>query len=129
MDSNKGKANILLAEDNLLNQELTRVLLTRLGYRCHPVGNGLLALEALRANHFDLLLLDMQMPIMDGLETIHAIRKDPELSKTPVIALTANTLGGDKQRYLDAGCDDYISKPIESSDVAEKIEEVLARYR
>jgi PAS domain S-box-containing protein len=104
---------ILVAEDNPANQELIQAFLESIGLSCDCVENGKLALEALSLRRYDLLLLDIQMPVMDGEETIKRIRGDESLSGLHVIALTANAMKGDEERYRSLGCDDYLSKPID----------------
>ncbi len=120
-DVRKNRKRILVAEDNTMNQMLMRLLLERIGHECTIAENGKVALERLRDGQYDLLLLDMQMPVMDGMETLEAIRKDPVLSGLPVIALTASAMKGDAERFIEAGCDDYLSKPIDRLLLEEKL--------
>ncbi|MDC7717561.1 response regulator [Vogesella sp. DC21W] len=120
--------NILLAEDNPVNQKLAVTILHRRGYHVTVVGNGQEALDALAAAHFDLVLMDMQMPVMDGLEAcqrIRAMQAAGSLTPLPIIALTANAMSGDRERYLQAGMDGYISKPIDAIRTLEEIHRVL----
>lgn len=108
---------ILIAEDNVVNQKLVTHLLGRMGYRIEIVSNGLEVLAALERQTYDLVLMDIQMPEMDGITTSQHIRKT--YSPCPyLVAVTANAMAGDRERYLTAGMDDYISKPI-------RIEELL----
>ncbi|WP_319541534.1 ATP-binding protein [uncultured Pseudodesulfovibrio sp.] len=106
---------ILLADDNPLNRELATTLLTEKNHTVLAVTNGVQALEALKEDRFDLVLMDVQMPIMDGISATRAIRAphsgviDPSV---PILALTAHALKGDRERFLKAGMDDYIAKPI-----------------
>ncbi len=105
---------ILLAEDNVVNQKLAMRLLERLGYRPDVAANGLEVLEALARQPYDLVLMDVQMPEMDGLEATRAIRKGPaQLSQPRIIAMTANAMQGDREACLEAGMDEYVSKPIQ----------------
>ena len=105
---------ILVAEDNEVNQIVIESLLQRLGHRAHVVANGVEAVEAVGRRRFDLVLMDVQMPEMDGCTATQNIRalRGPE-SEIPVIALTANAMRGDRERYLEAGMNDYVPKPIE----------------
>jgi len=124
LDKTKGD-KILVVEDNKINQLLTQSILKDFGYNCSIAENGLVALEMLKVQTFHLILLDMQMPVMDGLETIKHIRDDKTLKDIPVIALTANAIKGDRDKYIEAGCNDYISKPINKGLLKEKINELL----
>jgi len=109
------RLNILLADDNRLNRQLAATVLRENGHDVTPVENGQEVLDLLRAARFDLVLMDVQMPIMDGVSATRAIRTlgsgvlNPQI---PVIALTAHALKGDRQRFLDSGMDGYVSKPI-----------------
>jgi len=110
---------VLLADDNKLNLELASTLLIEQGHDVICVDNGAQALEAVKKQHFDIILMDVQMPIMDGISATRAIR-DPNsgaLNPTiPVVAITAHALKGDKERFLEAGMNDYIAKPIDMSE-------------
>jgi len=106
---------LLLAEDNPINQKLAVVLLQKAGYSVDAVETGVQALEKIQVNEYSAVLMDVQMPEMDGLEATHQIR---ELEKTtgrhiPIIAMTAHAMQGDRERCLEAGMDDYVSKPLE----------------
>jgi CheY-like chemotaxis protein/HPt (histidine-containing phosphotransfer) domain-containing protein len=106
---------ILLAEDNPINQKLAIVLLQKAGYSVDAVENGLDALEKVQANQYSVVLMDVQMPELDGLEATQRIR---ELERStgrhiPIIAMTAHAMQGDRERCLDAGMDDYVTKPLE----------------
>jgi CheY-like chemotaxis protein len=122
MDAGLGKRHplrILLAEDNAVNQKLALRILERLGYRADIASNGLEAIESIERQPYDVILMDVQMPEMDGLEaTRQIIAKWPD--KHPrIIGLTANALEGDREQCLAAGMADYISKPI-------RVEELIA---
>jgi signal transduction histidine kinase/ActR/RegA family two-component response regulator len=105
--------SILLAEDNLVNQTVTKRMLDKLGYRADVAANGLEVLQALERQHYDVVLMDVQMPEMDGLKATREIRQRWSESEQPaIIAMTALALKGDQEMCLSAGMDDYISKPI-----------------
>jgi signal transduction histidine kinase/CheY-like chemotaxis protein len=109
---------ILLAEDNAVNQKLTLRLLAQLGYRADVAGNGLEVLEALERQAYDVVLMDVQMPELDGLEATRRIHARWDPAQCPrIIALTANAMHGDREECLAAGMDDYISKPVRFEDL------------
>ena len=106
-------ADVLLAEDNLTNRKVALMMLRRLGCRTDVVANGADALAAVRKKRYDLVLMDCQMPVMDGWAAAAAIREgEGDGYHTPIIALTANALSGDRERCLEAGMDDYLTKPL-----------------
>lgn len=118
---------ILIAEDNLINQELAMAMLIKMGYYPDVVDNGLAVLESVQVNHYDLLLLDVQMPEMDGLETAsYLVNHWDELhagyERPTIIAMTASAMQGDREMCLRAGMDDYISKPIMLDSLQRTIE-------
>ncbi len=105
--------SILIAEDNTVNQEVMLRMLKKLGYTADTVSNGFEVLQALEREHYDIVLMDVQMPGMDGLEATRAVRNRwPAVQQPRIIAITAYALNSDKDRCIDAGMDDYISKPI-----------------
>lgn len=112
---------ILLVEDNLINQKIALRLLMKLGYTADAALNGLEAIECLKERKYDLIFMDIQMPEMDGYEATHLIRKDFAKSKPVIVAMTANAMEGDKEKYLDAGMDAYIAKPIQIQDIESAI--------
>ena len=111
-DLDKG-LSILLAEDNLVNQIVTQKMLNKLGYRADVAANGIAVLQALERQHYDVVLMDVQMPEMDGLEATQAIRQRwPDRERPVIIAMTASALKGDRDMCLAAGMDGYVSKPV-----------------
>ena len=115
---------ILLVEDNQVNQKVALKLLERRGYHAQLAENGEVALAAVARERFAAILMDMQMPLMDGIEATRAIRSleaTEGLPRTPIIAMTANAMEGDRERCLDAGMDDYISKPIRADQLYEHL--------
>jgi two-component system sensor histidine kinase/response regulator len=112
-------SRVLLAEDNLVNQRLVQRILEKVGHHVVVVANGREALDAIQKDAFDLILMDVQMPVMAGIETTRAIRENEVLTKghTPIIALTAHAMKGDQDRCIAAGMDGYLSKPIRASDL------------
>ncbi len=127
----RARARILLVEDNLVNQRVALALLQRAGYRAEVANNGLEALNAMKRSDFDLVLMDCQMPEMDGFQATTAIRRmeaeTPERLHTPIIAMTANAMDGDRECCLQSGMDDYISKPVDASKLYGLVETWLAR--
>jgi CheY-like chemotaxis protein len=118
------KMKILLAEDNAVNQKVALGLLRRLGQTADVVENGELALAALREQRYDLVLMDCQMPVMDGFETTRILRSEDSGvldRKVPVVAMTANAMKGDRELCIEAGMDDYLAKPIVAAELEEKI--------
>ncbi len=108
---------VLLVEDNPINQQVARGILDRIGCAVDVAGNGRIALQHLAENRYDLVLLDIQMPEMDGFETIRAIRTDAGLAGLPVIAMTAHAMLGDREKCLAAGMDDYLTKPFRRDEL------------
>ncbi len=123
------KVRILLAEDNLINQKVATRVLNKLGFNCEIANNGREALDILKVKDYDLVLMDCQMPEMDGFEATAAIRSWEEKTGAhiPVIAMTANAMQGDREKCLDAGMDDYVSKPIDRNKLVMAIENQLVK--
>ncbi len=107
----------LVAEDNLVNQKVIRHMLARIGWTCDVVGDGRRAVEAALGGGYDVVLMDCQMPEMDGFEATAGIREGQREGRIPILALTANAMSGDRERCLQAGMDDYLSKPIDADDL------------
>jgi signal transduction histidine kinase/ActR/RegA family two-component response regulator len=112
---------ILLAEDNHINQVAMGRMLESMGHTVRLVENGAQALEALESGEFDLVILDVQMPVMDGVETIGKLRADPALASLPVIAISAHAMHGDRERFLAAGMDAYLPKPVNMKELGRLI--------
>jgi signal transduction histidine kinase/ligand-binding sensor domain-containing protein/ActR/RegA family two-component response regulator len=121
---------VLLAEDNAVNQRVAARLLERRGHRVALAGNGREALEWLDREQFDVILMDVQMPELDGIETTAIIREREKGSgsRVPIIALTAHAMKGDRQRCIDAGMDNYVNKPIEAVSFLETVESTALAY-
>jgi CheY-like chemotaxis protein len=133
LDAGVGRpTRILLAEDNRTNQRLAIAFLEKMGHRVDAVANGAEAVEALRSRPYDLVLMDVQMPEMDGLEATRLVRqtstgvRNPDI---PVVAMTAHAMKGDRERCLEAGMNDYLSKPINRAELAAVIERWLSERR
>jgi CheY-like chemotaxis protein len=122
---------ILLAEDSLVNQKLAVALLERRGHTVTVASNGREAIAALESRPFDLVLMDVQMPEMDGLEATAMIRAREKQTgvHVPIVAMTAHALKGDRERCLAAGMDDYVSKPIRVRELLETLERLLAAFK
>jgi CheY-like chemotaxis protein len=120
---------ILVAEDNEVNQLVAKRIFERLGHRVTVVENGQEAISALQRRKFDLIAMDVQMPVMDGLDSTVAIRKSEEKTggHMPIVAMTAHAMKGDRERCLAAGMDGYVAKPIRSSELEKTLSEVLGK--
>lgn len=121
--------NVLLAEDNAVNQKLATRLLQKMGHQVTLAANGEEAVRAHSAARFDVILMDVQMPEMNGFEATERIREREKITgeHVPIVALTAHAIQGDRERCLEAGMDDYLSKPLNSSALTEKLENVAQR--
>jgi CheY-like chemotaxis protein len=115
---------ILLAEDSAINQKLVLIILERLGYRADVAGNGLEVIEALERQAYDTILMDVQMPDMDGLDAARQIRARFPAGRQPhIIAMTANAMQGDRELCLAAGMNDYVSKPIQVQELVKALKQ------
>ena len=120
-------ATILYVEDNLDNRTLVRRILMAEGYNLLEANNATQALEILNETQPNLILMDINMPDMDGYSLTAKIKETPNFKSTPIIALTANVMRGDRERSLEAGCDGYIQKPIDIDKLSDQIEHFLRR--
>jgi two-component system cell cycle response regulator DivK len=116
---------ILLVEDNEMNRDMLSRRLERKGYEIATASDGLAGVAAAETGSFDLILMDMSLPELDGWEATRRLKADPRTLSTPIVALTAHAMAGDRERALEAGCDDYDSKPIEFPRLLAKIEALL----
>ncbi len=126
-----GRYRILVADDNLVNRKVVHYMLEKKGHEVISVEDGKEALEATENRIVDLILMDVQMPVMNGMEATAAIRKREENSSmhTPIIALTAHAMKGDRERCLESGMDDYISKPINPEELFETMDRVINKLK
>ena len=126
--SSARRLNVLVAEDNPINQHVVQAMLAHAGHTVRIVANGVEAVEAMQRETFDVVLMDMQMPLLDGLGATRQIRElPPPKGRVPIIALTADAMTGAKEYYVEAGMDDYLAKPIPSAALIEKLEALVRR--
>jgi CheY-like chemotaxis protein/HPt (histidine-containing phosphotransfer) domain-containing protein len=125
-NSASDKYKILLTEDNEANQLLIKEVLEKAGYSVDLAGNGKEAVEKIRRDNYNLVLMDMQMPVMDGYEATKILRE--EGYKIPIIALTAHTMQGDEEKTIEAGCDGFLGKPVKQYDLLEVVRYHLGVY-
>lgn len=116
---------ILLVEENEINRDMLARRLTRRGYELSFAMDGAAAIEAVRTDPPLLILMDLSMPIMDGWEATRRLKADPRTRSIPIIALTAHAMASDRKRALEAGCDDFDTKPVKLQRLLEKIEAFL----
>ena len=121
------KLNILLAEDNRVNQMVVKRMLLKQGHSVTIVGNGQLAVEELEKEDFDLILMDVQMPVMDGIEATKVIRENEKGSYIYIIAMTAHAMKGDREMIIKSGMDEYISKPIDPKKIFEILDKIIIK--
>ena len=125
--TSKHPVDVLLVEDNPVNQRVARLLIESWGHTVCVAGNGQVALQEIQSGDFDVVLMDMQMPIMDGIQATKNLRAreaEEGTARIPVVAMTANAMRGDSQRCIDAGMDDYLPKPINANDLFAKLESI-----
>ncbi len=128
--SGRTNARILVAEDHMVNQQLAVMLLEKLGHRADVVANGKEAIEAVKRISYDLILMDCQMPEMDGYTATQIIRKsETGLSQIPIIAMTANAMSGDREKCLTAGMSDYLTKPVDQEQLQKTLQQWLPSSR
>lgn len=118
---------ILLVEDNELNRDMLSRRLQKRGFSVDIAVDGRAGVEMALSGGYDLVLMDISLPEIDGCTATRQLRAAPQTARTPVIALTAHAMAGDRERALDAGCDDYDTKPIELDRLLAKIQALLAR--
>ncbi len=118
-------AKILLIEDNAMNRDMLSRRLARKGYEVVIAIDGQQGIEMARSETPDLILMDMSLPVVDGWEATRQLKSAPETQSIPVIALTAHAMAGDREKAVEAGCNDYDIKPIELPRLLEKIEALL----
>jgi CheY-like chemotaxis protein len=118
-------AKVLLVEDNEMNRDMLSRRLERKGYEVVIAVDGQEGVDKARSESPSIILMDMSLPVIDGWEATRQIKADPALQRIPVIALTAHAMAGDREKALDAGCDDYDTKPIELPRLLEKMEALL----
>ncbi len=120
------KLKVLIIEDNEQNLYLTTFILTHHGYEVVPARDGPSGIRLAKSGDFDLILLDIQLPEMDGYTVAHFLRSDPKLADVPIIAVTSYAMVGDREQALEAGCTGYIEKPINPDTFIPELEKYLA---
>ena len=120
-------ARILLIEDNEMNRDMLSRRLQRKGYEVAMAVDGRQGIEMAQSAAYDLILMDMSLPELDGWETTRQLRGIPATQRIPIIALTAHAMAGDREKALEAGCDDYDTKPVDMPRLLSKIETLLGR--
>jgi two-component system cell cycle response regulator DivK len=121
--------HILLVEDNQMNRDMLSRWLRRKGYEVTTANDGVEGVEQARIIRPDLILLDMSLPLKDGWTAVAELKADAETANIPVIALTAHAMQGDREKALDAGCDDYDTKPVEFVRLLEKMQRFLSQEK
>ena len=121
------KGRVLIVEDNMDTYELVRFILEKNGYDTFLAMNGRDGVQAATKQKPDLIIMDLQMPEMDGWTATRLIKEDAKTSSIPLLALTAHALPGDRQRAMDSGCDEYITKPMDLIELVETVDRWLTR--
>jgi CheY-like chemotaxis protein len=122
-------AKVLLIEDNEMNRDMLFRRLSRRGYLVVSAVDGREGVEMARSEKPDIILMDMSLPVVDGWEATRRVKSDAAMRHVPVIGLTAHAMSGDRERALEAGCDDYDTKPVEFERLIEKMERLLGERR
>lgn len=122
-------AKILIVEDNPLNMRLMEMTLRGKGYTLVPAATGEEALEKAEKEKPDLIIMDMQLPTISGIEVTQRLRQVPELSRVPIVAVTAYAMKGDREKFIAAGCDAYLSKPINTRELPGFVEKMLKQRK
>lgn len=120
-------SKVLVVEDNDMNMQLVEFLLEEEGYEILKASSGEEALQSIAQTVPDLILMDIHLPGMDGLTVVREMKNDPRTKRVPILALTAHAMRGDRDRFLDAGCDGYISKPIDVKTFIPAIQSYLVK--
>jgi CheY-like chemotaxis protein len=120
-------SNVLIAEDNPVNRELLRELLETRGHSVTEACNGQEALDLLQKSLPEILLIDLDMPVLDGFATVRRIRENPAFASLPVLAVTAYAMQGDREKVLTSGFDGYLSKPVNARELMGEMDRLLAR--
>ena len=128
-DDQRVELDVLVVEDNVVNQKLAVTLLKRWGHRVTVADNGVVALERWSLHKYDVILMDMMMPVMDGLEATRRIRAAETDQHTPIVAVTANAMESDRKRCLAAGMDDYLAKPIKAQELQALLQRITQRVQ
>ncbi len=118
-------ATILYIEDNRQNMRLVRKMLASQGYEVLEASEGMIGIEVALAERPDLIFVDINLPDIDGMEVTERLKAEATTRDIPIIALTANAMYGDRERFLDAGCDGYLAKPISKSELVKTVHEFL----
>ncbi|MFP4619013.1 MAG: response regulator [Spirochaetaceae bacterium] len=113
---------VLLAEDNSINRKLIKLMVEKSGYSCSTAADGGEAIDTLKREHFDILLVDMHMPKKNGMEVVDEIKSSGRLSRLYIILITAGAVAEGEERFIEAGCDDFIAKPLDKYELKGKLD-------